>query len=624
MSQRVIEREELESIVTAHELWLKSGEAFGKRASLGLSDLREQTLDNRLLRDADFKGANLSRSSLRGASLDGAIFEKANLQSTNLSGSTLRRANLLKADLQQAVLSEAKLEGANLKGANLRRAVLTNCILDEAELSGTVLWESNLQNASLKDVKSLTSGQLAGALVPNATLPSAIAAFEGVKILTESLRRANRLLLTILLSCLYSWIAIATTIDVHLLTNSASWPLPILGADIPVVAFYIVTPMLLLCLYAYFHVYMQGSWEKLADLPAVFPDGSRADQKVDLWLVMGLIPATRKSLGAANTPVRRIQKVIAIALSWYLVPITVIGFWERYLTRHDWPGTVVHIVVLALVAGFGLYTYRLSKDTLRLRCRVSFVWRKFWGDSRTLKRTAFAIGVFLLYAVSFGAIEGVVTPVSSRVEPFVPVRIETVVPGASGVRLWVPRVLRTIGMHPFADFEGVEVSGKSDDWSGGDSQRHRTQGARLEKRNLTYGNASRASLVNADLSYADLEGIVLTESDLRGARLYRANLQYAHLIAALGGKADMRYANLDHANLTAADLRFANLFKANCSGCILANALLEGADLRGADLTNAWQVTSVQLTAAVMDSTTQLPYYLKDSVDVGQSPTPHQ
>jgi hypothetical protein len=38
-----------------------------------------------------------------------------------------------------------------------------------------------------------------------------------------------------LLACLYAIITIATTNDVNLLTNSASSPLPIIGAAIPVV-----------------------------------------------------------------------------------------------------------------------------------------------------------------------------------------------------------------------------------------------------------------------------------------------------------------------------------------------------------------------------------------------------
>ena len=73
--------------------------------------------------------------------------------------------------------------------------------------------------------------------------------------------------------------------------------------------------------------------------------------------------------------------------------------------------------------------------------------------------------------------------------------------------------------------------------------------------------------MKADLRYANLRGVNLSEADLRYANLRGVNLSEANL----------RYANLYGANLSCADL----------SGADLRGAELSGADLRGADLSGA-------------------------------------
>jgi hypothetical protein len=78
----------------------------------------------------------------------------------------------------------------------------------------------------------------------------------------------------------YTCLTIATTTDPLLLTNSISSPLPIIRTEIPIAGFFWVAPLILLSFYLYFHIYLQRLWETLADLPAVFPDGSRLDKRV--------------------------------------------------------------------------------------------------------------------------------------------------------------------------------------------------------------------------------------------------------------------------------------------------------------------------------------------------------
>ena len=91
----------------------------------------------------------------------------------------------------------------------------------------------------------------------------------------------------------------------------------------------------------------------------------------------------------------------------------------------------------------------------------------------------------------------------------------------------------------------------------------------------------------ADLTEANLSGIIL-----RKANLFEANLSKANLT-----KSDLTKSNLTGATLTKADLTEAILKKAELSGAFLTEAVLKGADLTDADLSCA-NLTGANLTGA--------------------------
>ena len=103
MKRKVITREELDTILRKHKLWL-ADEKDGERANLSRADLS----------GADLSWANLSWANLSWADLSGA----------DLSGADLSRANLSWANLSRADLSRANLSRANLSRANLDFSVL--------------------------------------------------------------------------------------------------------------------------------------------------------------------------------------------------------------------------------------------------------------------------------------------------------------------------------------------------------------------------------------------------------------------------------------------------------------------------------------------------------------------
>jgi hypothetical protein len=127
--------------------------------------------------------------------------------------------------------------GANLCNAQLREAILRGCDLSSVK--------GNLQQH-----------QLAGPDLTGATLPTPLMKlFDDLEAVEDISESARKLFFAMLVSCLYSWLAVATTTNVNLITNRASLPLPIIQTTIPIVGFYVVAPLLLLCVYFYFHFY---------------------------------------------------------------------------------------------------------------------------------------------------------------------------------------------------------------------------------------------------------------------------------------------------------------------------------------------------------------------------------
>ena len=133
-----------------------------------------------------------------------------------------------------------------------------------------------------------------------------------------------------------------------------------------------------------------------------------------------------------------------------------------------------------------------------------------------------------------------------------------------------------------ANLRGAELQGANLHWA-------ELQGANLDKAQLQVANLYRAQLQGANLTLTELQGANLTFAQLQGANLYSAKLQGANLRRANLDKAQLQVANLYEANLYEADLRLAklqgaDLYRAKLQGADLTLAQLQGANLREAQL----------------------------------------
>jgi uncharacterized protein YjbI with pentapeptide repeats len=480
----------------------------------------------------------------------------ADLREVDLSGKDLSRTNLAGAILAGANLSRTDFSMANLTGADLQ-----DVNLSDACLTGTKLRDSNLQRADLRGVQnrfgSDGSDQVAGADLAGAKLPDQFnqlgGHLENAKSISESARKQ---FLGLVGACLYCWLTIATTTDLNLITNRASSPLPIIQTSIPIVGFYMVAPLILLCVYLYFHFYLQKLWEELSFLPAVFPDGQPLYAKVDPWLLNDFVRSRLPRLSANRPFLCYLQMWISVLLAWWLVPATMVLFWLRYLRRHEQIGTAVHIAIVVTSIAGATYLYRLANSTLLGVKTAPFFWRKvlMWRHGR--KGYGMVAALCVLFGLtSLGAIWG------ARAHEYDAYRVR--------VRSFLPMAMEKMGYSPFANLNDAEVSLKKPGWTG---KAEVAIDYAISRSNSEF--VAGAELYGADLAFASAERAFFAYANMSTARLAGANLQHA----------DLRGADLTKADLTDAQMAYANLRGANLTFARMSNSHLPGADLYGANL----------------------------------------
>ena len=418
--------------------------------------------------------------------------------------------------------------------------------------------------------------QLAGADLTGAKLPEQLKKlYDGLQNVKNLSERARKLFLAALSGCLYSWLTIATTTDINLITNRASSQLPIIQTSIPIAGFYLVAPLLLLCIYFYFHFYLQKLWEELSCQPAIFPNGRPLPTKIDPWLLNDLVLSHLPKLNVNRPFLSYFQLWISVFLAWWVVPITLFLFWGRYLRRHERTGTTIQLVLLVFSLVATVCLYRLAVATLR-----GFHRKPFPHKGMLVSRTAHQMAFF---TVTTGFVFGLVSWSAITGAPFNR--------GAySGPRTWIPRALYSIGYPTYASLTDEDVSQKKSTWS--ETNDREVIGARLSDVDLQFTSAEGAFFVVAKLDKANLRGADLYAANLSAATLFAANLTDAFLSGAnLSGAflmgADLSDTDLTNSNLRNADLTGATLIRANLNGSDLRRADLEGSDLRDCTMQKA-------------------------------------
>jgi uncharacterized protein YjbI with pentapeptide repeats len=441
---------------------------------------------------------------------------------------------------------------------------------------------ADLRGQDLTNIEGLLPEHLAGADLTGATLPEKIEKFPAVGQVAAISSEARKISIGLLAACFYSWLVIGTTKDVQLIVNTATSPLPIINTPIPIAGFYVVGAALLAAVYCYLHFYLQRLWRTLATLPAVFPDGTELDDRTDPWLLTNLVRADFARLRANAPPLTRLENLLAVVVAWWLVPITLLALWARYLPAHGWRGTSWLLFLIGLTTLFGRHTYRLARTALQGKASANA--GEGDRDHGILARASHEVSGMRPDRLTVGLVVVLI------VCPFSAFRDHPHNPAA-----WVARGLNFIGVRTYADLREAEVAQTPEDWDGKDWSR--VKRVDLRGSNLAFADAASAFLTNADMRGVNLRDANLRFAQLQGAWLSEAQLQGADLVFAQLQDAYLDNAQLQGAHLVTAQLQGANLYNAQLQGAVLIAAELQGADLSGARLQGA-DLSGAQLQGA--------------------------
>ena len=494
----------------------------------------------------------------------------------DLSGKNLEGADLVDARLADSLLHKTVLKGADLTLTDFRDATLVQANLSETNLLGTEFQQANLQAADLRGATGLLGAQLAGSNLFGATLPDSLSPSAGLKLVRQVADKAAWLLGLALLSNGLVWLRIFTTQDSPLVKNGSALPFAGLQADVPFIPFYLFGPVVILCLYLWFHLSMQRLWDGIAQLPAIFPDGTKLDGCLP-WFARWTARAHFKWLRASQSPLAFVESAAAVLMLYWVAPATLLLFWARYMTLEDLRGTTLHVLLVVGAVTAAMNFPRMAGKSFRSGARKVAAPDNPSNVilSRVFRAVPIGIGV-LLFLLSAGTLLGV--PHDYR---------NTTNSRSFAASRWAPNLLWTFGYNPFAQLTEADVSTKPFGWTGRDEELSQVKGANLNRTRLRYIQAYGAFLAKARLWQSDLRSACLSEADLREANLRQADLRFAALDGARLARASLPEADLANSDLDRADLDEANLSFAQLSEATLLDAKLDGANLYKSDAHSA-------------------------------------
>lgn len=420
--------------------------------------------------------------------------------------------------------------------------------------------------------------------------------------LSEISRNSRTTFMALILACVYSYLAIASTKDAALLSNSNATPLPIIQTNVPIVWFYYFAPIILAVLFLYFHLYLERFWRCVAMLPLRHPDGRGLDDYIYPWLISNAIIRGEIRELSMHRVSAWIEAWLSLLLAWWLVPSVLVFYWARYLAAHDWPGTALHIALIMLLAGFALRFYFIAKNALR---RMAGAARRHGGmhaaatePPPALARAQLAsataasaiVGIVLVY-LSASPILGLPRDVCSKAGLDTvslsmvfgrPRKLCAEAGVCTGCALFPPgrEFWRTMGVKPYINIDEQRLVGKPENWQ-----------SLLSNRNLLESYLdTQATMV---LSHRDLRNMSAVEAFLPGTRLQRVNLDYADLRHGAMTASRFEHVTLAESNLTDADLRYARIDNSYLDDVVAETARFQHASFgsaSSADVANEGQV----------------------------------
>lgn len=485
--------------------------------------------------------ANFRHSHVLSQSLVGQVFTKADLTSAKFDNCDLRSTSFENARATLTTFDNCDLRNVNLKNAHAAGARFIDCDLQE----------SNLEGVSGLSLVSFPRSDLRGAAL-DTSITEAVE-FERISVLC---RNAGRIFISVMLVCAYLIVTMYTIKDSALVLESADHTLPLVGIKAQISTFDVVGSIGLLLLFVYAHLYLQRMWRLLSRMPALFPDGSRLDQKIHPWPMTSLVRRSFKKLRSERSAYHVLEEAAVIFFAWYFVPLTLLVTLMPVLRGQSLGLILFHESILVLSAIHLLGSYWTHRATLGgSPSRLPDVVREQFIEGR--RRVSILTSVMVV-AVIVGLVY--VTYYHQIIEP---------------IPLLSPSLRLEKGLQLQSEFLSRRPL---DFWRIPDSAKDSSiVGADLESRSLRWANLSGAYLVKGRLRGARLTHANLNHVNMRLSDCRKGALRFAHF-----SEADLRCARMDstdcsHTHFVHADIRHAVLRDANLDSTVLIRAKLDSA-----------------------------------------------
>src|SRR5262249_13961311 len=328
--------------------------------------------------------------------------------------------------------------------------------------------------------------------------------------------------------------------------------LPLLNVDLPLVGFFVVTPLLLLIFHFYLFLQLLGLASKakdyntlLVDEAPVASDRQYLRQRLDVFPILQFLAGPSDQRTGFRGYSLRLMAWITLVASPVLIllqgQVTFLPYHREWIVRLQ---RVAVLIDLALIWYFWIHL-RSDDDPIK------GMWRKPWmylGGAGTL-----GVVIFSTYLATFpGEWMKAHLPQPSWLQALL---FEGDVDDVSGRprSVFANRLVLT-DQSFVVDPEKLDKITVSHAFRGRDLRLAVLYGAELRK-----GDFTGAQLQGARLDRAGLQGAALAGAQLQGARLVRTQLQGARLV----------WAQLQGARLTGAQLQDASLAGAQLQGALL-------------------------------------------------------
>ena len=352
---------------------------------------------------------------------------------------------------------------------------------------------------------------------------------EDQNLVLESMKQNRNRILFFLSLVTYCLLAVLATTDRDLFFATGI-KLPLLGVELPLLAFYIVMPIFIIL--THFNVLYLFD-KHIKNLKEI--NSNYSFNKIFYIGIFDFITLNKSDLFYS------IIKIFVFFVLYLLPLITLYLFWWRFNAYQNSLISFLHIFYLIV-------------DTYIV---ISFIWQEFKHH---------AVKLFFIAFIAF----------------IIQITIATdILP-----KKWHPKL--SLSGEQLVNFDRNQLLVlQSLDKEKYNSLALYQPAFDLSDRSFKYADFSNSTLVNINFSNADLQGANLRVAELQGAYLYEAQLQGADLLFAKLQGADLGLAKLQGVNLGLAQLQGADLRAAQLQGANLRAAQLQGADLRGAGLQGA-------------------------------------